>query len=146
MCRECDFLSTGGRCPTAFTATRILAPWSAWSASGGFFLADDPNQLSRWYAANLGVEPPPQSYGGEVWMQEAGATVFAPFGRAQGEAPPIGQGGWGINFRVSDLDAMVTQLRANGIDVEVDAESYPIGRFAQLHDPEGNAVQLWEPA
>ena len=113
---------------------------------GFFFLADDPNQLSRWYAANLGVEPPPQSYGGEVWMQEAGATVFAPFGRAQGEAPPIGQGGWGINFRVSDLDAMVTQLRANGIDVEVDAESYPIGRFAQLHDPEGNAVQLWEPA
>ena len=45
---------------------------------GFFFLADDPNQLSRWYAANLGVEPPPQSYGGEVWMQEAGATVFAP--------------------------------------------------------------------
>ena len=37
------------------------------------------------------------------------------------------------------------RLRANGIDVEVDPESYPIGRFAQLHDPEGNAVQLWEP-
>jgi len=52
---------------------------------GFFFLADDPNQLSRWYAANLGVEPPPQSYGGEVWMQEAGATVFAPFGRAAAE-------------------------------------------------------------
>ena len=41
---------------------------------------------------------------------------------------------------------MVDQLRAAGIEVVVDSEDYPIGRFAQLHDPEGNAVQLWEPA
>lgn len=40
---------------------------------------------------------------------------------------------------------MVDQLRAAGIEVAVDGEEYPIGRFAQLHDPEGNAVQLWEP-
>jgi predicted enzyme related to lactoylglutathione lyase len=40
---------------------------------------------------------------------------------------------------------MVRQLRSADIDVEVDAEDYPNGRFAQLYDPEGNAVQLWEP-
>ncbi len=39
---------------------------------------------------------------------------------------------------------MVDQLRAAGIEVEVDAEEYPNGRFAQLTDPEGNAVQLWQ--
>jgi predicted enzyme related to lactoylglutathione lyase len=50
-----------------------------------------------------------------------------------------------INFRVSDLDAMVAQLRANESEVEVDAEVYPNGRFASLTDPEGNPIQLWEP-
>ena len=50
-----------------------------------------------------------------------------------------------INFRVRDLDAMVAQLRGNGIEVSVDAETYPNGRFAQLYDPEGNPIQLWEP-
>jgi predicted enzyme related to lactoylglutathione lyase len=50
-----------------------------------------------------------------------------------------------INFRVTDLDAMVPQLREAGITVEVDAQSYPNGRFARLHDPEGNPIELWEP-
>jgi hypothetical protein len=53
---------------------------------------------------------------------------------------------WSVNFRVADLDAMVGQLRAAGIEVSVDPETYPNGRFADLHDPEGNPVQLWEPA
>ena len=113
---------------------------------GFFFLADDPGSLSRWYEANLGVTPVPQAYDAPVWIQEEGATVFAPFAREQASAPPLGAAGWGINFRVRDLDTMVAQLRANGIEVEVDPGEYPNGRFAQLHDPEGNAVQLWEPA
>ena len=79
-------------------------------------------------------------------MQEAGPTVFAPFGPEHAASPHIGPSGWGINFRVRDLDAMVDQLRAAGIEVEVDEELYPNGRFAHLHDPEGNPVQLWEPA
>lgn len=54
-------------------------------------------------------------------------------------------GGWGINFRVGDLHAVVAQLRVAGIDVKVDPEDYPNGRFAQPEDPEGNAIQLWEP-
>lgn len=40
---------------------------------------------------------------------------------------------------------IVTQLTAAGIDVQVDPETYPNGRFARTHDPEGNAVELWEP-
>jgi predicted enzyme related to lactoylglutathione lyase len=43
------------------------------------------------------------------------------------------------------MDAMVAQLRSAGIEVEVNAETYPIGRFARLSDPEGNPIELWEP-
>lgn len=50
-----------------------------------------------------------------------------------------------INFRVADLDAMVEQLRGAKIDISIDPEPYPNGRFARLYDPEGNPVELWEP-
>ena len=53
---------------------------------------------------------------------------------------------WMLNFRVRDLDLMVAQLRAAGIEVEVDPEKYPNGRFARLEDPEGNPVAIWQPA
>lgn len=111
---------------------------------GFFFRASDADRLSRWYAEHLGVGAPPASYDEQVWMQEAGPTVFAPFGEEHWESPHLGPTGWGINFRVADLDAMVAQLRASGLEVEVDDEVYPNGRFAQLTDPEGNAVQLWQ--
>lgn len=113
---------------------------------GFFFVADDPAELARWYAEHLGVQPPPTSYDGPVWTQEAGATVVAAFPREAAEAPMLGRRGWGLNFRVRDLDTMVDQLRRAGVEVSVDPEAYPNGRFAQLADPEGNAVQLWEPA
>jgi len=112
---------------------------------GVFFRSSDPESLGRWYAEHLGINEVPHSYGGEVWTQDAGPTVFAPFD-ADHEGPPLGPSGWGVNFRVADLDAMVEQLRTAGVDVEVDAETYPNGRFAQLSDPEGNAIQLWQPA
>ena len=113
---------------------------------GFFFKAADADGLSRWYAEHLGIGGPPQSYDDEVWHQEAGPTVFAPFGAEHADSPHIGPTGWGINFRVSNLDAMVSQLRDAGIEVDVDTEEYPNGRFAQLHDPERNPVQLWQPA
>jgi predicted enzyme related to lactoylglutathione lyase len=112
---------------------------------GLFFRARDPELLGRWYAEHLGVDPAPQSYDTPSWWQQAGPTVFTAmaadsdhFGR------PAQQ--WGVNFRVPDLDAMTEQLRGAGIEVTVDPEHYPNGRFAELHDPEGNPVQLWQPA
>ncbi|HWC69708.1 MAG TPA: VOC family protein [Actinomycetota bacterium] len=113
---------------------------------GFFFVAEDAEALAAWYAEHLGVDPPPTSYEGTVWTQREGPTVFAPFGAGDADSPYLGKAGWGINFRIGDLDAMVTQLRGAGIDVTVDDEEYPNGRFAQLHDPEGNSIQLWEPA
>lgn len=111
---------------------------------GVFFRARDPEGLTRWYADHLGVTPPPATYDESSWRQEAGSAVFAAmpadsehFGRDTQQ--------WAINFRVRDLDAMVRQLREAGIAVTVHDEVYPNGRFADLHDPEGNPVQLWEP-
>ena len=113
---------------------------------GFFFKAVDAAGLSRWYAEHLGVGGPPETYEAEVWMPAGGPTVFAPFGEEHWESPYLGPTGWGINFRVRDLDAMVAQLTAAGIAVDVDPETYPNGRFAQLQDPEGNAIQLWQEA
>jgi glyoxylase I family protein len=49
-----------------------------------------------------------------------------------------------INFRVRNLAAMVEQLGAAGVPVKVDPEEYPNGRFARVHTPEGNPIELWE--
>ena len=51
-----------------------------------------------------------------------------------------------VNFRVRDPDAMMAQLEAAGIAAELDPEPYPKGRLARLYDPEGNAIELWQPA
>ena len=82
--------------------------------------------------------------GMEPWRQESGTTAFQPFPATTKYFGPETQQ-WMINFRVAHLDAMVAQLTAAGIKVEVDPQKYPNGRFALLHDPEGNPIQLWEP-
>ena len=111
---------------------------------GFFFRARDPEALQSWYQERLGVDAVPKSYGEEPWRQEAGATVFAFFEQdSEMIGPPDHT--WMINFRVADLDAITEQLRAAGEAVEVDPERYPNGRFAQLRDPEGNGIQLWQP-
>ncbi len=111
---------------------------------GLFFRARDPQALSRWYLTHLGVTPVPASYEESPWRQEAGPTVFAPFPDTTGYFGSPKQS-WMVNFRVRNLAAIVTQLKAAGIAVKVDPKEYPNGRFARLHDPEGNPIELWEP-
>lgn len=112
---------------------------------GLFFRADDPAALGVWYAEHLGVTEVPTAYDMPVWQQSAGATVFAPFPQdTEYFRDPAKQ--WMINFRVRDLDAMVEQLRGAGIEVEVNPEAAPNGRFARLADPEGNPIEIWQPA
>jgi predicted enzyme related to lactoylglutathione lyase len=111
---------------------------------GLFFRSENPETLAKWYEDHLGVLVVPSSYEESPWMQEAGPTVFAPF---SADTSYFGRESqmWMVNFRVRDLDAMVAQLRASGLSVEVDSQSYPNGRFARLYDPEGNPIELWEP-
>ncbi|WP_241972451.1 VOC family protein [Aliidiomarina haloalkalitolerans] len=110
---------------------------------GFFFKAEDPQTLALWYEEHLGVKRTPRSYEEEPWQQEGGTTIFGVFG-ANSTYFGRSEQQWMINFRVHDLDAMVAQLRAAEIDVEVDPNEYPNGRFARLQDPEGNPIQLWQ--
>jgi predicted enzyme related to lactoylglutathione lyase len=105
---------------------------------GLFFRSRDPKKLAQWYQANLGIDH-------QVWQQAAGPTAFTPFAM---DTDYFGskQQAWMVNFRVRSLDAMVAQLQQSNIEVKVDPEKYPYGRFARLHDPEGNPIELWEPA
>ncbi len=112
---------------------------------GLFFRARDPQALSVWYAEMLGVDPVPGDYDTAPWQQQAGPTVFAPFPLATEYFGRPSQA-FMVNFRVDDLDGMAEKLRAAGVAVEVDPERHPNGRFARLEDPEGNPVELWEPA
>lgn len=109
---------------------------------GLFFRAGAPDALADWYATHLGVR-----LENWVWMQQAGPTVFAPFARDTDYfGRPEQQ--FMVNFRVADLDAMIAQLRAAGIEVETrpDWDSPEAGRFARIHDPDGNPLELWQPA
>src|SRR6516162_4943476 len=110
---------------------------------GLFFRAHDPKALGNWYEQHLGIALTPTSEGEPVWQQEAGPTVFSPFPETTkyfGNPQKV----WMVNFRVRDLDKMVAQLRTAGIEVKVDPQSSPYGRFARLHDPEGNPIELWQ--
>ncbi len=111
---------------------------------GLFFRAHDPKALGLWYQQHLGISLTPTGLKDSVWQQEAGPTVFAPFKETTsyfGDPAKV----WMVNFRVRDLDKMAAQLQAAGIEVKIDPESYPNGRFARLHDPEGNPIELWQP-
>jgi glyoxylase I family protein len=112
---------------------------------GLFFRAHDPKALGNWYQEHLGISLTPTSEGGTVWQQEAGATAFTPFPETTKYFGDPNKA-WMVNFRVHNLDKMVAQLRAAGIEVK-DPESYPgLGSFTRLHDPEGNPIELWQPA
>jgi len=111
---------------------------------GVFFRARDPKALAAWYEQHLGIPKVPESGDQEPWKQEAGTTAFSPFPQTSKYFGRDEQQ-WMLNFRVRDLDAMAAQLRAAGIEVDVNPEAYPFGRFARLHDPEGNPIELWEP-
>ncbi|OWU86232.1 glyoxalase [Oceanicola sp. 22II-s10i] len=113
---------------------------------GGFFLrAADPQALAAWYADILGIGPEPDAPE-PVWMQAAGPTVFAPFPEDSDYFAADRR--WMLNLRVDDLDGMMDRLKTAGVAVETraDWDDPAVGRFARIHDPEGNPIELWQPA
>ena len=111
---------------------------------GIFFRAKDPEMLANWYAQNLGIEKTPHEYGMAGWRPKGGTTVFQPFDNDT-DYFKNKEKQFMFNFRVTNLDAMVQQLRDADIQVDVQPEPEPNGKFAQLFDPEGNCIELWEP-
>jgi predicted enzyme related to lactoylglutathione lyase len=110
---------------------------------GGYFMRTaDPAALSAWYRDCLGLDADENG----LWRQETGPTVFATF---DSETDYFGSRAQQtmLNFRVRDLDAMLAQLRAKGADVAAETQDTEgIGRFGWVTDPEGNRVELWQPA
>ncbi len=104
--------------------------------------AADPAALGAWYRDCLGLDADENG----LWRQEPGPTVFAMF---ESETDYFGSRTQQamINFRVRDLDAMLAQLRARGADVVNETQAMEgVGRFGWVTDPEGNRVELWQPA
>jgi predicted enzyme related to lactoylglutathione lyase len=110
---------------------------------GGYFLrAADPVALGTWYRDCLGLDADDNG----LWHQEVGPTVFATF---EPETDYLGSRAQQsmLNFRVRDLDAMLEQLRAKGAAVADEAQDMEgVGRFGWVTDPEGNRIELWQPA
>ena len=111
---------------------------------GFFFRAKDPVALARWYEAHLGINIAPTDVTTPPWVSKEGVTVFAPF--AADTDYFASDRRFMLNFRVRDLDAMLAQLKGAGIAVSHEQTMEGIGRFARIHDPEGNPIELWEPA
>ncbi|MER6212034.1 VOC family protein [Streptomyces sp. NPDC001642] len=110
---------------------------------GGYFLrATDPEALIAWYRDCLGLDT--DEHG--LWRPEAGPTVFAAFESGTDYFGSRTQRTM-LNFRVRDLDAMLAQLRARGADVDGETQDMDgVGRFGWVTDPEGNRLELWQPA
>lgn len=117
---------------------------------GFFFRSRDPDALAGWYRAHLGVGAgcgtgPDGETSEWFWQVQAGPLVFAPFAADSdyfaADKPFM------LNLRVAGLDVLLARLAAAGIEAERRAEwdSPETGRFARIHDPEGNAIELWEP-
>jgi glyoxylase I family protein len=108
---------------------------------GVFFRAKDPGALQAWYAEHLGVTLDYAS----PWVQESGPTLFMAFGKDTDHFPA--DKAWMINFRVTDLDALIASLRGAGVEVTTNPEwdTPETGKFARIYDPEGTPVELWEP-
>lgn len=109
---------------------------------GVFFRSNDPETLKRWYGEHLGIQL--EDFGAVFTAVEGDMTVWAPFAPDTEYFGPSGQEAM-VNYRVSNLDAMLDQLRVAGVDVDERVENHEYGRFGWATDIEGHRFELWEP-
>lgn len=115
---------------------------------GVFFKCKDAGAMNSWYENNLGI--PVSAYGAEFkWKhvgdnEKEGSTVWSTFPQDTSYFQPSTKD-FMINYRVADLEALVVQLKANGVTIVDEITTYDYGKFIHILDPEGNAIELWEP-
>jgi predicted enzyme related to lactoylglutathione lyase len=117
---------------------------------GIFFKAEAPEKLGEWYRKHLGLEV--EEYGGVTFREGATSpgpkreayTVWSPFAANTDYFAPSRKP-FMINFRVTDLDALLAQLRRDGVTVDERTEKSEFGYFGWAMDPEGNRIELWQP-
>ena len=115
---------------------------------GIFFKCKDPNKMREWYKAHLGLNT--NQYGTVFeWRQASdstkkGFTQWSPFSESTKYFEPSTKD-FMINYRVADLEALVEELRKEGVTVVDKIEKYDYGKFVHILDAEGNKIELWEP-
>lgn len=114
---------------------------------GIFFKSKDPKALMDWYQRALGI---PGEAGYVVFLPSAvppgGATVFSPFKEDADKFAPSTRE-FMFNLMVDDLESALRQVVAAGatlVDKRQDYGEY--GSFGWFMDPDGNKVELWQPA
>jgi len=116
---------------------------------GVFFKARNPQQLMEWYDEHLGLKFQ-HGYIQFKWADDQqgdktrGSTSLAIFKEDSGYFNPS-EKPYMINFRVSDLRALLTELGEKGVTIAGEMTEYDFGRFGWIIDPEGNKIELWEP-
>ena len=119
------------------------------SIGGIFFKCKDPNKVKEWYKTHLGMDT--SQYGANFeWRQEEdptkkGSTQWSPFAETTKYFEPSAKD-FMINYRVENLEALVEQLKNEGVTILDSIESFDYGKFVHIVDLEGNKIELWEPA
>ena len=117
---------------------------------GVFFKANDPKAQYAWYEKHLGIKEEASGSGVLFHWRDAadpeqtGMTVWSIFPQSTkyfGAGPQT----FMMNFRVENLNELLTELRAEGVTVDPKVEEADYGKFAWITDPEGNRIELWEP-
>ncbi len=118
---------------------------------GVFFKSHDPAKLQAWYREHLGFEPEEGSEAVTLFKwrdaQDPSQELLTVWGAFPLDttyfAPTTAQ--HMINYIVDNLDEMLQQLRAAGVQVDDKVEETPYGRFGWAVDPDGVRFELWQP-
>lgn len=117
---------------------------------GIFFKSQDPSNLRQWYQEHLGIDI--TEWGGAIFnwrdaenSEQKGLTVWSIFPATTDYFDPSDKP-FMINYRVDNLDELLAQLRQEGVQVEDKIVEEENGRFSWILDPEGNRLELWQPA
>jgi predicted enzyme related to lactoylglutathione lyase len=114
---------------------------------GIFFKCQDPEKTKEWYKTHLGFNISPYGVKFEWRQQEdptkSGATVWTPFSNKTKYFEPGAQD-FMINYRVDNLEALVEELKKEGVTVLDDIDASEYGKFVHILDGEGNKIELWE--
>ena len=116
---------------------------------GVFFKTNDREATKNWYAEHLDLGTPDSDVVLFWWRHDVdpdrrGHTVWGPFDMDSDHFGPD-DAPYMLNYRVDDLDAILTRLRAEGVEVLDKREDSEFGRFGWIVDMDGRRVELWEP-
>ncbi|ELR73866.1 Glyoxalase/Bleomycin resistance protein/Dioxygenase family protein [Fulvivirga imtechensis AK7] len=115
---------------------------------GIFFKCKEPNQMREWYDKNLGLVT--NEYGSLFEFRQSddpekkGYLQWSTFSENTTYFEPS-EKDFMINYRVENIEALVDELKASGVTVLDDIETYEYGKFVHILDPENNKIELWEP-